>query len=70
MRIEQNRAKAIDLLARYINFGDDEKEKKDDDDFELEDPTVYLKGLEENDYEDLIEDIKVLFLNRENSRES
>ncbi|KAF8360635.1 cacn-1, partial [Pristionchus pacificus] len=59
LRIEQNRAKAIDLLARYINFGDDEKEKKDDDDFELEDPTVYLKGLEENDYEDLIEDIKV-----------
>ncbi|GMS84633.1 hypothetical protein PENTCL1PPCAC_6808, partial [Pristionchus entomophagus] len=59
LRIEQNRAKPIDLLARYINFGDEEKEKKDDDDFELEDPSVYLKGLEENDYEDLIEDIKV-----------
>lgn len=59
LRIEQNRAKPIDLLARYINFGDDEKEKKEDDDFEMEDPTVYLKGLDENDYEDLIEDIKV-----------
>ncbi|GMR36960.1 hypothetical protein PMAYCL1PPCAC_07155, partial [Pristionchus mayeri] len=59
LRIEQNRAKPIDLLARYINFGDEEKEKKEDDDFELEDPTVYLKGLDENDYEDLIEDIKV-----------
>ncbi|GMS99080.1 hypothetical protein PENTCL1PPCAC_21255, partial [Pristionchus entomophagus] len=59
LRIEQNRAKSIDLLARYINFGDDEKEKKGDDDMELEDPTFYLKGLDENDYEDLIEDIKV-----------
>ncbi|GMT15106.1 hypothetical protein PFISCL1PPCAC_6403, partial [Pristionchus fissidentatus] len=59
LRIEQNRAKPIDLLARYINFGDDEAEKKEDDEFEVEEPTLYLKGLSENDYEDLIEDIKV-----------
>ena len=45
------------LFFRYINFGEDAK--KDDDDFDLEEPTNFLKNLEEGDYEDLIEDIKV-----------
>ncbi|KAK6737557.1 hypothetical protein RB195_019953 [Necator americanus] len=62
IRIEQNRAKPIDLLSRYIQFGDEHVDGKDDqetDDFELEDPLKYLKGLTQDDYEDLVEDIKV-----------
>lgn len=60
LRIEQNRAKPIDLLSRYIQFGDDDK--KEDYDFELDDPVSFVRGLTQEDYEDLIEDIKVGFV--------
>ncbi|CAJ0607236.1 unnamed protein product [Cylicocyclus nassatus] len=61
IRIEQNRAKPIDLLSRYIQFGEEDQDEKDadKDEFELEDPLKYLKGLSQDDYEDLVEDIKV-----------
>ncbi|KAL6735837.1 hypothetical protein Aduo_006244 [Ancylostoma duodenale] len=62
IRIEQNRAKPIDLLSRYIQFGEestDGKSEQENDEFELEDPLKYLKGLTQDDYEDLVEDIKV-----------
>ncbi|PIO75064.1 hypothetical protein TELCIR_02907 [Teladorsagia circumcincta] len=62
IRIEQNRAKPIDLLSRYIQFGDEKKEddeEKPDDEFELENPLEYLKGLSQDEYEDLVEDIKI-----------
>ncbi|EPB69528.1 hypothetical protein ANCCEY_11375 [Ancylostoma ceylanicum] len=60
IRIEQNRAKPIDLLSRYIQFGDESNDGKDEQaEFELEDPLKYLKGLTQDDYEDLVEDIKV-----------
>ncbi|VDM59043.1 unnamed protein product [Angiostrongylus costaricensis] len=62
IRIEQNRAKPIDLLSRYIQYGDEnveEIDEKKEDEFELEEPIKYIKGLSQDDYEDLIEDIKV-----------
>ncbi|CAD6190140.1 unnamed protein product [Caenorhabditis auriculariae] len=62
IRIAQNRAKAIDILSRYIRYGDEDKtdeEKKNEEEFELEDPLSCLKDLTSDDYEDLIEDIKV-----------
>ncbi|KJH52059.1 hypothetical protein DICVIV_01761 [Dictyocaulus viviparus] len=63
IRIEQNRAKPIDLLSRYISFGEESTEEeyeKKEDEFELDDPLNYLKGLSQDDYEDLVEDIKVV----------
>ncbi|WKX97757.1 hypothetical protein Q1695_013436 [Nippostrongylus brasiliensis] len=62
IRIEQNRAKPIDLLSRYIEFGEEKKEDEDEkveEEFELENPLEYLKGLAVDDYEDLVEDIKI-----------
>uniref|UniRef100_A0A0K0CV59 Cactin_mid domain-containing protein n=1 Tax=Angiostrongylus cantonensis TaxID=6313 RepID=A0A0K0CV59_ANGCA len=62
IRIEQNRAKPIDLLSRYIQYGDENAEENDErkgDEFELEEPIKYIKGLSQDDYEDLVEDIKV-----------
>lgn len=42
IRIEQGRAKAIDLLARYSRFNDEVEEGKDQD-FELENPIEYIR---------------------------
>ncbi|CAJ0960248.1 unnamed protein product, partial [Mesorhabditis belari] len=61
LRIEQNRAKPIDLLIRYIDYKDEptEVDKTGDKEFELEDPFKYIRNLTIDDYEDLFEDIKV-----------
>ncbi|KAK2156039.1 hypothetical protein LSH36_223g02000 [Paralvinella palmiformis] len=53
IRIEDGRAKPIDLLAKYINA------EADDFAVEMHEPYTYLNGLTINDLEDLIEDIKV-----------
>jgi hypothetical protein len=53
IRIEEGRAKPIDLLARYINA------EEDDLAVEMHEPYTYLNGLNIRDLEDLIEDIKV-----------
>ncbi|XP_074640523.1 splicing factor Cactin-like [Tubulanus polymorphus] len=53
IRIEEGRAKPIDLLGKYISA--------EDDDFavEMHEPYSYLNGLTIDDLEDLLEDIKV-----------
>lgn len=60
IRIDQGRAKAIDLLSRYIQFTGENLYPTAIPDFELENPIEYIKttckSLE--DFEDLIEDIK------------
>ncbi|CAB76738.2 Splicing factor Cactin [Caenorhabditis elegans] len=60
IRIDQGRAKAIDLLSRYARFADENPHTAKIPDFELENPMEYLKASckSVDDYEDLIEDIK------------
>lgn len=53
IRIEEGRAKPIDLLARYINA------EEDDLALEMHEPYTYLNGLTIRDLEDLLVDIKV-----------
>lgn len=53
IRIDDGRAKPIDLLARYISAEDD------DIAIEMHEPYTYLNGLTIQDLEDLLEDIKV-----------
>lgn len=53
IRIEEGRAKPIDLLAKYIN------DEEDDLNIEMHEPYTYLNGLTIRDLEDLIVDIKV-----------
>lgn len=53
IRIEEGRAKPIDLLAKYINA------QEDDLAIEMHEPYTYLNGLTIRDLEDLIVDIKV-----------
>ncbi|CAH1797477.1 unnamed protein product, partial [Owenia fusiformis] len=53
IRIQDGRAKPIDLLAKYISAEDDEME------LEMHEPYSYLNGLSIEDLEDLLEDIKV-----------
>ncbi|KAF6041340.1 CACTIN [Bugula neritina] len=53
IRIEDGRAKPIDLLAKYINAEDDDMS------VEMHEPYTYLEGLSVIDLEDLLEDIKV-----------
>lgn len=53
IRIEEGRAKPIDLLAKYIN------DESDDMAIEMHEPYTYLNGLTIRDLEDLIADIKV-----------
>uniref|UniRef100_A0A8R1DRH6 Cactin_mid domain-containing protein n=1 Tax=Caenorhabditis japonica TaxID=281687 RepID=A0A8R1DRH6_CAEJA len=57
IRIDQGRAKAIDLLTRYARFIDDVEKIPD---FELENPIDYIKNAckSSDDLEDLLEDIK------------
>ncbi|CAI5441218.1 unnamed protein product [Caenorhabditis angaria] len=59
IRIEQGRAKAIDLLTRYSRYNDPTNSEKDAE-FELEDPILYIKSNCKtiDDLEDLLEDIK------------
>ncbi|KAG8241557.1 hypothetical protein J6590_084488 [Homalodisca vitripennis] len=53
IRIQDGRAKPIDLLAKYISA------EEDVDAVEMHEPYTYLNGLMVKDLEDLIEDIKV-----------
>ncbi|WAR27383.1 CATIN-like protein [Mya arenaria] len=53
IRIQDGRAKPIDLLAKYISAEDDELA------IEMHEPYTYLYGLTITDLEDLLEDIKV-----------
>ncbi|CAB3403715.1 unnamed protein product [Caenorhabditis bovis] len=62
IRIEQGRAKAIDILTRYIRYNDERTDdKKKQEEFELEDPIQTIKNLckSSDDLEDLEEDIKI-----------
>ncbi|KAK5648550.1 hypothetical protein RI129_003442 [Pyrocoelia pectoralis] len=53
IRIQDGRAKPIDLLAKYISA------EEEVDAVEMHEPYTYLNGLHVKDLEDLIEDIKV-----------
>lgn len=53
IRIQDGRAKPIDLLAKYINAEDDDLA------IEMHEPYTYLYGLTIPDLDDLLEDIKV-----------
>lgn len=53
IRIQDGRAKPIDLLAKYISA------EEEVDAVEMHEPYTYLRGLQTKDLEDLIEDIKV-----------
>lgn len=53
IRIQDGRAKPIDLLAKYIGAEDKV------DELEMYEPYTYLRGLQIKDLEDVIEDIKV-----------
>ncbi|XP_060535456.1 splicing factor Cactin [Cylas formicarius] len=53
IRIQDGRAKPIDLLAKYISA------EEEVDAVEMHEPYTYLNGLQINDLEDLLEDIKV-----------
>lgn len=53
IRIQDGRAKPIDLLAKYINA------EEEVDTVEMHEPYTYLNGLQIKDLEDLVEDIKV-----------
>ncbi|XP_064609618.1 splicing factor Cactin-like [Liolophura sinensis] len=53
IRIQDGRAKPIDLLAKYISAEDDELA------IEMHEPYTYLHGMTITDLEDLLEDIKV-----------
>ncbi|XP_075215612.1 LOW QUALITY PROTEIN: cactin, spliceosome C complex subunit [Lycorma delicatula] len=53
IRIQDGRAKPIDLLAKYIST------EEEVDAVEMHEPYTYLNGLMVKDLEDLIEDIKV-----------
>lgn len=53
IRIQDGRAKPIDLLAKYIGAEDEV------DAVEMHEPYTYLRGLQIKDLEDLIVDIKV-----------
>ncbi|XP_076101845.1 splicing factor Cactin-like [Mytilus galloprovincialis] len=53
IRIQDGRAKPIDLLAKYISAEDDVSA------IEMHEPYTYLYGLTITDMEDLLEDIKV-----------
>ncbi|XP_022910176.2 splicing factor Cactin [Onthophagus taurus] len=53
IRIQDGRAKPIDLLAKYISA------EEEVDAVEMHEPYTYLNGLHSKDLEDLVEDIKV-----------
>ncbi|KFM74457.1 hypothetical protein X975_17517, partial [Stegodyphus mimosarum] len=53
IRIQDGRAKPIDLLARYVSS------EEEDFSVDMHEPYVYLNGLRSQDLEDLEEDIKI-----------
>merc|ERR1719187_1101453 len=53
IRIQDGRAKAIDLLAQYVSSQDDVSA------VDMHEPYTHLTGLTQEDLEDLMEDIKV-----------
>lgn len=55
IRIQDGRAKPIDLLAQYIN----EQNLEESIEMQMHEPSLYIQGLSIDDLEDLIEDIKV-----------
>ncbi|XP_075241085.1 splicing factor Cactin-like [Convolutriloba macropyga] len=55
IRIQDGRAKAIDLLAKYISTEEVDQQLA----VEMHDPQKFIEGLKINDLEDLLEDIKV-----------
>lgn len=55
IRIQDGRAKPIDLLAQYIN----EQNLDESIEMQMHEPSLYIQGLSIDDLEDLIEDIKV-----------
>lgn len=55
IRIEEARAKPIDLLAKYIN----DEEEEEDLIVDMHEPYTYLNGLTIRDLEDLLVDIRV-----------
>lgn len=55
IRVRDGRAKPIDILANYINVGDDDAQT----DMHMHEPYAIFKGLTLPDLEDLDEDIKV-----------
>lgn len=61
IRIQDGRAKPIDLLARYISA------EEEDLTVEMHEPYIYLNGLNMQDLEDLQEDIKV-YMELENGK--
>ncbi|KAI6239618.1 Cactin [Aphelenchoides fujianensis] len=68
IRIKEGRPKPIDLLGRYAAFGSAEERREaggnavdnfdEYEEFELVNPTSYIKNLAADDLEDLVEDIK------------
>uniref|UniRef100_T1IKV7 Splicing factor Cactin n=1 Tax=Strigamia maritima TaxID=126957 RepID=T1IKV7_STRMM len=61
IRIQDGRAKPIDLLAKYINIEDEDLA------VEMHEPYKYLNGLNLDDLEDLLVDIKV-YIELENEK--
>lgn len=61
IRIQDGRAKPIDLLARYVSS------EEEDFTVEMHEPYVYLNGLRSQDLEDLQEDIKI-YMELENGK--
>jgi hypothetical protein len=61
IRIKEGRPMPIDLLMRFICYGEPTESKSRDayEDFELEKPVKYIKNLNAEQFEDLLEDIKV-----------
>lgn len=55
IRIQDGRAKPIDLLAQYV----DDQNLEDSIEMQMNEPSLYILGLSIDDLEDLIEDIKV-----------
>src|SRR4051794_16923557 len=60
IRIKEGRPMPIDLLMRFITYGEpnEDNSRNDYEDFELERPVKYIKNLSAEQFEDLIEDIK------------
>lgn len=55
IRIQDGRAKPIDLLAQYIN----DQSNEDSIEMQMHEPYSYLNGLNMDDFEDLLVDIKI-----------
>ena len=55
IRIQNGRAKTIDLLSKYL------RSENDPDAVEMNEPYFYLLGLTLTDLEDLVADIKVIY---------